>query len=64
MNLQDKVIAVTGGAQGLGLSMATALAAKGAKLALVDLNQEKLGAKVGNDLVEQSDDIIFFGNIG
>ena len=46
MNLQDKVIAVTGGAQGLGLSMATALAAKGAKLALVDLNQEKLDAGV------------------
>ena len=46
MNLQDKVIVVTGGAQGLGLSMATALAAKGAKLALVDLNQEKLDAGV------------------
>lgn len=44
MNLQDKVILVTGGAQGLGLSMAMALAAKGAKLALVDLNQKKLDA--------------------
>ncbi len=46
MNLENKVIVVTGGAQGLGLSMATALAAKGAKLALVDLNQEKLDAGV------------------
>ena len=42
MDIQDKVIAVTGGAQGLGLSMAKVLAAKGAKLALIDLNPEKL----------------------
>lgn len=42
MDLQNKVIAVTGGGQGLGLSMAKVLAAKGAKLALIDLNQEKL----------------------
>lgn len=42
MNLQDKVIAITGGGQGLGLTMALGLAAKGAKLALVDLNAEKL----------------------
>ena len=46
MNLKNKVIVVTGGAQGLGLSMAEALAAKGAKLALVDLNQEKLNDSV------------------
>jgi 3-oxoacyl-[acyl-carrier protein] reductase len=46
MNLQDKVIIITGGGQGLGLNMAIALAAKGAKLALVDLNQEKLDAGV------------------
>ena len=42
MNLKDKVIIVTGGAQGLGRAMALALAARGARLALVDLNQEKL----------------------
>jgi 3-oxoacyl-[acyl-carrier protein] reductase len=42
MNLQDKVIAITGGGQGLGLEMALGLAAKGAKLALVDLNAERL----------------------
>jgi 3-oxoacyl-[acyl-carrier protein] reductase len=46
MNLQDKVIAVTGGGQGLGRSMAVALAAKGAKLALIDLNQAKLDEAV------------------
>jgi 3-oxoacyl-[acyl-carrier protein] reductase len=42
MNLKDKVVVVTGGGQGLGRSIALALAAKGAKLALFDLNHEKL----------------------
>jgi 3-oxoacyl-[acyl-carrier protein] reductase len=42
MDLNGKVIAITGGGQGLGLSMALVLAAKGAQLALIDLNQDKL----------------------
>lgn len=42
MDIKDKVVVVTGGAQGLGLAIAETLAAKGAKLALVDLNQERL----------------------
>ncbi len=42
MDLQNKVIAVTGGGQGLGLAMALGLAAKGAVLALIDLNAERL----------------------
>lgn len=46
MDLQGKVIAITGGGQGLGRSMAVVLAAKGAKLALIDLNQEKLDETV------------------
>ena len=55
MNITDKVIVITGGAQGLGLAMAECLAKKGAKLALVDLNQERLDQaviqckKVGGD---------------
>ena len=48
MNIRDKVIIITGGAQGLGLAMAKCLAAKGAKLALVDLNQERLTAAVAD----------------
>jgi 3-oxoacyl-[acyl-carrier protein] reductase len=44
MDLKDKVIAITGAGRGLGRSVALALAAKGAKLALVDLNQEDLDA--------------------
>ncbi|AJE22336.1 SDR family oxidoreductase [Azotobacter chroococcum] len=46
MQLNDKVIIITGGCQGLGRSMAEYLAAKGARLALVDLNAEKLDAAV------------------
>lgn len=46
MDLKDKVIVVTGGGQGLGRTMALSLAAKGARLALVDLNQEKLDEAV------------------
>lgn len=42
MDLKGKVIAVTGGGQGLGLAIALGLATRGARLALVDLNQEKL----------------------
>ena len=46
MELKDKVIIITGGCQGLGRAMGEYLAAKGAKLALVDLNQEKLDEAV------------------
>ncbi|WP_028239708.1 SDR family oxidoreductase [Stutzerimonas azotifigens] len=46
MQLQDKVIIITGGGQGLGRAMAEHLAARGARLALVDLNQERLDEAV------------------
>lgn len=46
MHLNDKVIIITGGCQGLGRSMAEYFASKGAHLALVDLNQEKLDQAV------------------
>lgn len=48
MNVQNKVIIITGGAQGLGLSMAHSFAAKGAKLALVDLNEDRLAEAVAS----------------
>lgn len=46
MNITDRVFVITGGAQGLGLAMAESFAAKGAKLALVDLNDERLAEAV------------------
>jgi 3-oxoacyl-[acyl-carrier protein] reductase len=46
MQLKDKVIIITGGCQGLGRAMGEYLAEKGVRLALVDLNQEKLDEAV------------------
>jgi len=47
MELKDKVIVVTGGGRGLGRAMALELAGKGAKLALVDLNESDLEQTAG-----------------
>lgn len=52
MNLTDKVIVVTGGGQGLGRQMAVEFAKAGAKLALIDLNEEQLAETV--TLIEQA----------
>jgi 3-oxoacyl-[acyl-carrier protein] reductase len=46
MDLKENVVVVTGAAQGLGLCMAKTLAARGACLALVDMNQERLDEAV------------------
>ncbi|MCL4410213.1 MAG: SDR family oxidoreductase [Gammaproteobacteria bacterium] len=42
MQIKDSVIVVTGGAQGLGRSMAEDFASQGAKLALLDMNADML----------------------
>ena len=55
MHLNDKVIIITGGCQGLGRSMAEYFASKGAHLALVDLNQEKLDAALAAQLWQRSE---------
>tara|TARA_R110001583_G_scaffold45670_4_gene143601 strand:+ start:724 stop:1485 length:762 start_codon:yes stop_codon:yes gene_type:complete len=47
MNLQDKIIVITGGGQGLGRSMALYLADKGAIPALIDMNPQALDETVG-----------------
>jgi 3-oxoacyl-[acyl-carrier protein] reductase len=46
MELQGKVIVITGAAQGLGQKMAEIIAGQGAKLALVDLDHAKLQTTV------------------
>jgi len=44
MDLLDKVIVITGAARGLGAAIAQQIAAKGGKLALVDLDEKDLKA--------------------
>lgn len=46
MQLQDQVIAITGAAQGLGLAMAESLAARGAKIALLDMQADAVNQAV------------------
>lgn len=41
-NLQGKVAVITGGASGIGLAMAEAFAAEGAKLVLADIEEARL----------------------
>ncbi|WOT04156.1 SDR family oxidoreductase [Shewanella youngdeokensis] len=48
MDLKDKVVVITGGAGGLGYAMAENLAAAGAKLALIDVDQDKLEKACAN----------------
>lgn len=40
--MQDKVIAITGGASGIGLALAQMLLDRGAKISIADVNQENL----------------------
>ena len=49
MRLQDKVIVVTGAAQGIGEAYATGLAAEGAKVVVADINAEA-GSQVAKQL--------------
>ena len=42
LNLKDKVVVVTGGAQGIGRAMVTAYLAEGCKAAICDINEKAL----------------------
>jgi meso-butanediol dehydrogenase/(S,S)-butanediol dehydrogenase/diacetyl reductase len=46
MRFQDKVAIITGGASGIGLSIAKRLASEGARIVLADINQGALDAAV------------------
>jgi 3-oxoacyl-[acyl-carrier protein] reductase len=50
-----RVVAITGGAQGLGLAMATRFAAEGATVAVADVNGEALAGPLRADVVDVTD---------
>lgn len=75
MKLKDQTVLITGAARGLGGAIASELAARGAQLALVDLDEarlepmhakcESLGAKVvsyGANVAQEADVIALFDN--
>jgi NAD(P)-dependent dehydrogenase (short-subunit alcohol dehydrogenase family) len=58
MNIENKIVVVTGGASGLGLATCQHLAAAGAKLAIFDLNEdvgEALAAQLGKAVFAKVD---------
>ncbi|QJQ94633.1 MULTISPECIES: SDR family oxidoreductase [Halomonadaceae] len=59
MQLNDAVIAITGGARGLGFAMATLLGQKGARIALLDLEHEALDT-AANHLLDKGVDASVF----
>src|SRR5690554_7428366 len=64
MELKDKVIVVTGGGRGVGRAMALELADKGAKLALVVLNQDDLEQTAGLWMEKGVEARTYTGNVG
>lgn len=58
MKLKDKAVIITGGAGGIGSGMAKAMVKEGAKVAIVDLNEEQ-GNAVAAELQAISPDSMF-----
>jgi 3-oxoacyl-[acyl-carrier protein] reductase len=57
MKLDNKTIVITGGGQGLGLTMAISFAKSGANIALIDLNEEQLKLSVEQVIAEGVDGV-------
>lgn len=59
MDVKGKVVLITGGAGGLGSEMARVLASKGAKVCLLDLDEEK-GEQVRKEIADTYGEAFFY----
>ncbi|HEX9059737.1 MAG TPA: SDR family NAD(P)-dependent oxidoreductase, partial [Clostridia bacterium] len=59
MSFKDKVCVVTGGANGIGLSIVREFARLGAKLAIIDIDKQA-GEKLLNEIKGMGSDVLFF----
>jgi len=57
MKLENKTIVITGGGQGLGLTMAINFAQTGANIALIDLNEQQLQESMKQVIAEGNENI-------
>lgn len=62
MKLEGKVAIITGSASGIGRGIALAMAKEGAKVAIVDINEEK-GKETLADVNEISEGLLFIKDI-
>lgn len=62
MKLKDKVVFITGGAGGIGRGMALAMAKEGARIAIVDINEET-GQKTVEELRKWTEAIFIQANL-
>jgi NAD(P)-dependent dehydrogenase (short-subunit alcohol dehydrogenase family) len=65
--LKDKIVAVTGAAQGIGLAIAQAFAGQGAKVAIIDLNEagaQAAAAQLGDGTLAVAADVSHSGQVG
>ncbi|WP_048305766.1 SDR family oxidoreductase [Halomonas sp. PR-M31] len=63
MHIDDKVIAITGGAQGLGLAMAKMLGERGARIALIDMDAARLDQAVNALADSHVEALAFVANV-